>query len=80
MSKGCFAGLLSLIKKLAQLEVTMWNIIYNYALMIVWILGIIVDLWLIGKGKHMRQSTPLGSALNMLLLIAFIIGFLMWYW
>jgi len=58
----------------------MWNIIYNYALVIVWLLGIIVDLWEISKGKHMREIKPLGSALNMLLLIAFIIGFLIWYW
>jgi hypothetical protein len=58
----------------------MWELIYNYGLLIIWVLNIVVDLWDIGKGKHVKKVTPLGSALNMLLMIALIIGFLIWYW
>jgi hypothetical protein len=58
----------------------MWMEIYKYAFITIHILGIIVCLYRIGKGKHMREETPLGNAIGMLFGILWMTGFIIFFW
>lgn len=58
----------------------MWELIYKYAFVTIQILAIIVALYRIGKGKHMREETPLGNAIAIIMGMLWTAGFLLFFW
>jgi hypothetical protein len=58
----------------------MWEIVYKYGFVIVTIAGITANIYAAGKGKYMRENSPIANGIGSLLNTLILIGFFLWCW